>query len=87
VILVVSHLAVHVLELGYLDDLVLEAGGDQVPAYFVVLWAVLDDSLGCVVKGDYTPHHAAGLRERTHVIVIGVRVLLQEILTNDFCNL
>jgi hypothetical protein len=75
-ILVVRQFAVHVLKLGYLDDLVLEAGSDQVPADLVVLWAVLNDALGCVVKCNDTPHHATSLRERTHIVVIRVRVLL-----------
>jgi hypothetical protein len=70
VVLVISQFAVHVLQLGNLDYLVLKAGCDQVPTDLVVLWAVLNDALGRVVKCDDAPHHTAGLRERAHVVVI-----------------
>ena len=57
---------------------------DGRPGHFRFHGGVLDGPLAVVVKGDDGAQHADGLGERAREVVVGERVLLEEVFPDDF---
>merc|ERR1719446_298266 len=83
VIGILWHLELHGSKL---NELLLAARGDGVPANLVVATALSDCLLATLMEAHNVPHHTDGLGQWAPEVILTEAVLLQEIFTDNLCN-
>merc|ERR1719271_799841 len=80
---VLWHLELHRSQL---NELRLQGCGDGIPADLLLSRALSNCLLAALMKAHNVPHHADCLCQGAPEVILAEAVLLQEIFTNDLCN-